>query len=286
MARAIVATLRLSANRDTIADYISDLTMQLEQDHRKDQYVPYTPGPEENWDYEDNSYTGLVRVQIGMAEPEDLASAPLKRKKVLKDQEIIRFEMSQLTPDTASLRIVYFEHQEEDFTQEEDLTHWVLDYFREYLRQIAETWPQSREVLRKQLSTFNRIDIFPEPELPDTTRTKAQDRGSNHDPHPDLLPTSKEAYADASSASAPSGTPPSGFPKTPQTREKWRSSYALIRDRRREYKEEYDQGDTEEPNPLIDDLRDALALMPEWKKKPSASTVRRIAKAGDTGWLN
>jgi hypothetical protein len=79
---------------------------------------------------------------------------------------------------------------------------------------------------------------------------------------------------------------PSWFPEQPQTLEKWRKSFQVILKTREEYSQRYENMDTEEPNPSIDDLRDALATMPEWGKKPSRSTVQRIKKAGDIGWLD
>jgi len=72
-----------------------------------------------------------------------------------------------------------------------------------------------------------------------------------------------------------------GSPKTREGRQKWRESFRVIREIREEYRKLYDDGDTDEPNPSYDDLRDALARMPEWKKKPCLSTVRRIVRFGD-----
>ena len=76
-----------------------------------------------------------------------------------------------------------------------------------------------------------------------------------------------------------------GFPMTQRGIEKWRRSYQVILEIRKEYRRLYDAGDTDEPNPSDDDLRDALASMPEWKKKPSPLTVRRIRRAGEKGLL-
>ena len=76
-----------------------------------------------------------------------------------------------------------------------------------------------------------------------------------------------------------------GFPRTEAGVEKWRKSYRVICSKRAEYRELYDWGNTDEPNPSIDDLRVALSDMPEWKRKPGNSTVRRIIRAGDGGKL-
>ena len=83
-------------------------------------------------------------------------------------------------------------------------------------------------------------------------------------------------------ANAGDAEPPfPGSPKTREGRQKWRESFRVIREIREEYRKLYDDGDTDEPNPSYDDLRDALARMPEWKKKPCLSTVRRIVRFGD-----
>jgi hypothetical protein len=76
-----------------------------------------------------------------------------------------------------------------------------------------------------------------------------------------------------------------GFPKTEEGIEKWRKSYRVILRIQEKYQRLCDYGDTDDPNPSYDDLRDALARMPEWKKKPSWTTMRRIRRAGDEGLL-
>jgi uncharacterized protein (DUF2132 family) len=87
-------------------------------------------------------------------------------------------------------------------------------------------------------------------------------------------------------ANAGDAEPPfSGFPKTQEGIQKWRESFRVIREKREEYRVLYNAGGTNEPNPSYDDLRDALARMPEWKKKPCLSTVQRIVRAGDKGLL-
>lgn len=78
---------------------------------------------------------------------------------------------------------------------------------------------------------------------------------------------------------------PAWFPKTKDGIEKWKKSYRKIQKKHKEYKESYANLDTKESKPSLDDLRDALAEMREWKKKPSTSTVHRIGQAGDNGWL-
>jgi hypothetical protein len=79
---------------------------------------------------------------------------------------------------------------------------------------------------------------------------------------------------------------PEWFPKTEKTRKKWCKSYDRIQEMRANYQDLYENGETDEPNPSVADLQDALATMPEWVKKPDPSTVRRIRMAGDNGWLN
>ena len=78
---------------------------------------------------------------------------------------------------------------------------------------------------------------------------------------------------------------PEWFPQTSTARERWRRSYAVIVKKRKEYYNLYLDGKTDDPNPDIDDLRDAFADLPEWRKKPCRRTVRRIMQAGDNGWL-
>lgn len=175
--QAMLATLSLNANHETVAEWIYDLTMQIEQSHRQDQYVPDTPGPQANWDYEMNRYTGLVRVQIGITRPEELDSDPRCREDVFEDQEIIRFELHQLRPDTASLRIIYFEEREDQFAP------YMLDYLREYLCEIAEVWPESRERLEQQLSGFDELGIFAERQLAEPASA-----GTEHQPVWERIP--------------------------------------------------------------------------------------------------
>jgi hypothetical protein len=76
-----------------------------------------------------------------------------------------------------------------------------------------------------------------------------------------------------------------GFPMTLEGVEKWRQSYRVILKTREEYRNQFDLGYTDDSDPHIDDLREALADMPEWTKRPGASTVRRIVRAGDGGLL-
>lgn len=107
----------------------------------------------------------------------------------------------------------------------------------------------------------------------------------------EAMPENGEAGTDRDDTSgileneAGDNAPLPGFPTTPKGREKWKRSYGIILEKREEYLESYRNFDTDEPKPSVDDLRDALANMPEWKKRPSTSTVQRIAKAGDEGYL-
>jgi len=152
-ALAMQLTLRLGAEHDVVARWLSDVTIQMEQSHGQDEYVPFTPGPEEQWDYEKNAYTGFIRVQIGLATPEPLASDPRVRSVIFDECEIIRFELDQLAPGTACLRIIYFEQTEESFGP------FMVDYFREYLRQIVEAWPTALAQLQQQSVGFEKAGI-------------------------------------------------------------------------------------------------------------------------------
>jgi hypothetical protein len=76
---------------------------------------------------------------------------------------------------------------------------------------------------------------------------------------------------------------PAWFPKTERTLSKWRKSYKEIQKLRDEYQEDWHIDDQ---NPRIEDMRERLSQMPEWNKKPSASTVRRIRNSGDDGCLD
>jgi hypothetical protein len=76
-----------------------------------------------------------------------------------------------------------------------------------------------------------------------------------------------------------------GYPKTRKTQDRWRESFQCILDLREEFREQFEEGYTENPDPSLDDCREALASMSIWKKRPSASTVSRIMKYGDEGLL-
>jgi hypothetical protein len=143
--------LKLTGTRDVIAGWIFDMTRILEQQHRHDPWSPYTPGPEEGWDHEKNAYTGLVRVQIGVAPTEDLApnADPRRRESVFEDQEIIRFELSQLAPKTVALRIIYIEKQEKRYDA------LMRSCMQQYVRQISEAWPEVCVKLQEQLHSFD-----------------------------------------------------------------------------------------------------------------------------------
>lgn len=79
---------------------------------------------------------------------------------------------------------------------------------------------------------------------------------------------------------------PPWFPKTKEVIAKWKRSFVVILEIRQKYSELYNEGQTDDPNPSKEDFRDALAGMPDWKKKPSLSTVERITLAGDSGLLD
>ena len=80
--------------------------------------------------------------------------------------------------------------------------------------------------------------------------------------------------------------PPEWLPTTPRTIDKWRTAYTIIRVKRQVYRRAYHELETDDPNPHVDDLRETLAALPDWPKKPARRTVRRIIQAGDNGWLD
>jgi hypothetical protein len=77
-----------------------------------------------------------------------------------------------------------------------------------------------------------------------------------------------------------------GFPTMEAARNRWRKSWYTIIEKQQEYRRLYEEGETEDPYPSIDDLREALVAMPEWGRKPSATTVRRIIRGGREGLLD
>ena len=80
-------------------------------------------------------------------------------------------------------------------------------------------------------------------------------------------------------------TRPDWFPKTPGKVSDWKEAFAIIGKVRQEYRVRYENLDAEDPEPSVDDLRDAIAYEMH-KKRPSAKWVRNVIKAGENGWLD
>lgn len=77
---------------------------------------------------------------------------------------------------------------------------------------------------------------------------------------------------------------PLWFPKTQRAVEKWQTAFSIIQATRQEFRELYDGFDTKEPEPSIEDLRDALAEQ-MGISKPSRRWVVNVKTAGQKGWL-
>ncbi|MCG3209828.1 MAG: hypothetical protein FOGNACKC_03455 [Anaerolineae bacterium] len=76
---------------------------------------------------------------------------------------------------------------------------------------------------------------------------------------------------------------PDWFPKTEKALKKYRVAYGIIKKKKKEYKTDYDNGDTNNPKPTINDLRDAISL--KLGVAYSARQIRRIIQAGENGWV-
>jgi len=90
--------------------------------------------------------------------------------------------------------------------------------------------------------------------------------------------------AETGEIEAPRPSRPHWFPKGDRALARWRKSYQAIKKLREDLRKSYENLNT--PNPTIDDMRDALDSMRCWRKKPSRSTVCRIVRSGDAGWLD
>ena len=73
------------------------------------------------------------------------------------------------------------------------------------------------------------------------------------------------------------------IPQRDAALKRYRKAYPILDKTRDRFRKEWDEGNTENPSPRIDDYRDALAF--EIGYKPSEKTVRRILNAGDAGLL-
>ena len=76
---------------------------------------------------------------------------------------------------------------------------------------------------------------------------------------------------------------PSWLPKKRNTLEKWKKAYSVILSTKDRFQESYDNGDTDNPEPKIDDYGDALK---EKGIKYSDRQLRTIIKAGEHGHLD
>lgn len=74
------------------------------------------------------------------------------------------------------------------------------------------------------------------------------------------------------------------LPKTKKAFKRWRDSWRKIARTRSEYRRLYFRGDTESPNPTMDELRDALS--PIWGRKPCEKSVSRVMRAGELKLLD
>jgi len=77
---------------------------------------------------------------------------------------------------------------------------------------------------------------------------------------------------------------PNWFPKTPQTREKWRRAYRILDGLREQYRQYYLDGETDSPKPTFGDYKTALlekGMGENWGQR----TLRNILRAGDMGLL-
>jgi len=73
------------------------------------------------------------------------------------------------------------------------------------------------------------------------------------------------------------------LPQKEKTIGKWKRFYQIIQETREVYKQRFSDWDNEDPEPSIDELRDAIAT--KMDEKPSERNVYHIIKAGDAGLL-
>lgn len=78
---------------------------------------------------------------------------------------------------------------------------------------------------------------------------------------------------------------PNLLPARPETRERWKKRYRCLVECHKIYRERYDSGDTDDPEPKMADYVDYLASEEGTGEKLDESTVRRVKKAGDAGCL-
>lgn len=76
---------------------------------------------------------------------------------------------------------------------------------------------------------------------------------------------------------------PNWFPKTDETFNRWKMVYEIIKTKELEFKE-LEPWEIQKPKPKISDLVDAVKIESSWTY--SERTIRRIRKAGRSGWLD
>jgi len=76
---------------------------------------------------------------------------------------------------------------------------------------------------------------------------------------------------------------PREFPKKAETLAKYKQAYSIIKNMRKQYRRLYSDGHTEDPEPELDDYREALTSKMGWKR--TRRTIRKVIKLGDKGLL-
>lgn len=73
------------------------------------------------------------------------------------------------------------------------------------------------------------------------------------------------------------------LPETDKTLKKWKKSYLIIQKTKQQYQERYDDGDTENPEPTVNDIIEALKYE---GIKYSGRHIQNIVNAGNAGCLD
>ena len=185
-------------------------------------------------------------------------------------------------------------------------THLRVEiYFEQLVGDVREWYPEARverkrewrptgekreatkvESVARLLSVVKRVlRLMASQRKPDTGEGNSDSAGGQREAEATAAGGQAEAEATEAIENGQREPPFPGFPKSVAAIEKWRKSYQAICEIRREYRRLFENNSTDDPNPSDDALRDALANMSEWKKKPSLITVQRIKRAGDEGLL-
>ena len=93
-------------------------------------------------------------------------------------------------------------------------------------------------------------------------------------------PSETDAKRDATQRGARKPRVPSRQPDLAR----WRRAYPNLIETQERYREIYEDGDTDDPKPKMDDYRDALASEMGWR--PTERTIRKILAAGGGGLLD